>query len=287
MLNYNLDIDENSIWKRTTPTEFTLGQPYYCTEAGIFYAGTSFNTLRDYKDSYLLFYTVKGAGIIEQNGTKIKLTEGNALLLDCRTMQTYYTDPESKEWVHYWIHINGSGIIACENLLFNDKKPFSTPVHKTLMTEKFNIVLQLIDDTSSTNVLSLSLCIHEMINELMITKSHSISKNEALINETVLFIKDHYNEKINTADLLKLAHMSKTYYMRLFKQYMGTTPYNYNLSLRITKAKEYLETSEMSIHEIALETGFNDDTTFSTRFTSMVGISPLKYRNSAITRMQR
>ncbi|MCR5230240.1 MAG: helix-turn-helix domain-containing protein, partial [Solobacterium sp.] len=59
------------------------------------------------------------------------------------------------------------------------------------------------------------------------------------------------------------------------------------LSLRITKAKEYLELTDMTIHEIAMKTGFSDDPSFSTRFSSMVGISPLKYRQSSITRIQK
>ena len=50
MLVYNLDIAEGSLWLRTTPSGFARKQPYYCTEAGIFYAGVNFNTVRDFKD---------------------------------------------------------------------------------------------------------------------------------------------------------------------------------------------------------------------------------------------
>ena len=81
--------------------------------------------------------------------------------------------------------------------------------------------------------------------------------------------------------------MSKAYYMRMFRKYMGTTPYNYILNLRITKAKEYLEVTDMTIYEIALATNFNDDASFSTRFSTITGISPLNYRKTAITRQQK
>ena len=73
MLTYNLDIEQGSLWLRTTPNEFALKQPYYCTEAGIFLARRDFNTERDFKDSYLLFYTIEGCGIIEQDGSTIRL----------------------------------------------------------------------------------------------------------------------------------------------------------------------------------------------------------------------
>ena len=33
MLTYNMDVTPESVWKRTTPSEAELAQPYYCTEA--------------------------------------------------------------------------------------------------------------------------------------------------------------------------------------------------------------------------------------------------------------
>ena len=46
MLTYNMDVTPESLWKRTTPSEAELTQPYYCTEAGVFYAQQHFSTAR-------------------------------------------------------------------------------------------------------------------------------------------------------------------------------------------------------------------------------------------------
>ena len=43
MLTYNMDVTPESVWKRTTPSEAELAQPYYCTEAGVFYAQQHFS----------------------------------------------------------------------------------------------------------------------------------------------------------------------------------------------------------------------------------------------------
>ena len=55
MLTYNMDVTPESVWKRTTPSEAELAQPYYCTEAGVFYAQQHFSTARTDKESYILF----------------------------------------------------------------------------------------------------------------------------------------------------------------------------------------------------------------------------------------
>ena len=74
MLTYNMDVTPESIWKRTTPSEAELAQPYYCTEAGVFYAQQHFSTARTDKESYILFYTLRGAGLIEQDGNHVTLS---------------------------------------------------------------------------------------------------------------------------------------------------------------------------------------------------------------------
>ena len=62
MLTYNMDVTPESVWKRTTPSEAELAQPYYCTEAGVFYAQQHFATARTDKESYLSGFTLPGAG---------------------------------------------------------------------------------------------------------------------------------------------------------------------------------------------------------------------------------
>lgn len=286
MLTYNLDIEQGSLWLRTTPTEFALNQPFYCTEAGIFYAGRQFNTVRDYKDSYLLFYTIEGSGIIEQNGAVTKLLPGQALLINCRQPQSYYTDPNAGTWVHYWVHFDGAGVKAMEPVLIPERRSRPVVMQETAAVRHFDELLRNLENTSSDIILSESLMIHQLLNDLRVQSGIAPSRNRTLIMKTVGYINDHCTERIDLQTLLGIAGMSKAYYMRLFRQYVGTTPYNHILSLRITRAKELLEVTDLTVHEIALQTGFSDDASFSTRFSSVVGLSPLKYRQSAITRRQ-
>lgn len=56
MLTYNMDVTPESVWKRTTPSEAELTQPYYCTEAGVFYAQQHFATIAKYLVFWLVYY---------------------------------------------------------------------------------------------------------------------------------------------------------------------------------------------------------------------------------------
>ena len=72
MLTYNMDVEERSTWLRATPGAAALAQPFYCTEAGNFYGRAHFATARTDKESYLLFYTLSGSGLIEQNDQRVE-----------------------------------------------------------------------------------------------------------------------------------------------------------------------------------------------------------------------
>lgn len=285
MLTYNLDIGENSVWLRATPSEFALRQPFCCTEAGLFYAREQFHTIRDSKDSCLIFLTVEGCGIIHQNGTTVRLTPGKALFLNCRSPQSYWTDPDAGIWTHYWIHADGVGVQALQEMLVPENRIRSFDTDETFV-RLFDKVVKNMENQSAYTVLSVSLAIHQILTAMIKHNTAAVSANQRAIQKTADYLAVHYREPMNLDHLLKTANMSKAYYMRLFRQYIGTTPYNYLLSLRITRAKELLEVTDMTIHEIAMETGFSDDASFSTRFSAMAGISPLKYRKSAITRQQ-
>ena len=163
MLTYNMDVTPESVWKRTTPSEAELAQPYYCTEAGVFYAQQHFSTARTDKESYLLFYTLRGAGLIEQGESHVVLSTGQALLLNCRTPQSYCTAPGQSCWHHYWVHLDGAGVAAMEPLLLPGKK--LTPVQLTgvKMQEYFETLLAQMEHSTVDSMVTTGLALHEML----------------------------------------------------------------------------------------------------------------------------
>lgn len=284
MLTYNMDVTPESNWKRTTLSEAERAQPYSCTEAGLFYAQQRFSTARTDKESYILFYTLRGAGLIEQDGNHVVLETGQALLLNCRTAQSYCTAPGQSCWHHYWVHLDGAGVAAMEPLLLPDKK--LTPVQLTgvRMQELFELVLEQMELGTVDSMVQTGLALHEMLAlcAQSLFAQAEMTTNRQLILQAAETLRKNYRQELSLADLLSSAHMSKSYFLRLFRRYMGTTPYNYLVNFRITQAKELLVLTDHSISEIAQEAGFGDASNFSTRFAKATGQSPMQYRKSTL-----
>jgi hypothetical protein len=130
MLTYTMDIEKRSTWFRSTPSEAGRSLPFFCTEAGTFYARERFTTERSHKDAYLVFYTLGGAGIIEQGGQSITLGQNQALLMDCRARRSAMPRTLSRHhWYHLWAHVNGAGADAISQAMGLPEAPAGEPAH--------------------------------------------------------------------------------------------------------------------------------------------------------------
>ena len=78
--------------------------------------------------------------------------------------------------------------------------------------------------------------------------------------------------------LAREAGYSKNQLMRLFRQYLGTTPIQYILQKKMEYAKGMLLYSNLSITEIAYHTGYTDIAYFTKTFKKLNGCTPTEYR---------
>ena len=284
MLTYNMDVEERSLWLRATPGAAVLAQPFYCTEAGHFYGRSRFATARTDKESYLLFYTVAGAGLIEQGVQQIELPAGSAMLLNCRTTQSYCTAPGQQSWQHTWVHLDGAGVANLAETLLPQNRLTPVRVSAWEMQPLFDTIFAEWDRGTVAAQIETGLTLHRML-ALMAARllaGDASRSNRALIEQATGYIRAHYAEPLSLDALLAQTPVSKSWFLRLFRQYTGTTPYNFLLSTRITRAKELLVLTDFAVSEVAHQVGFGDESNFSTRFTAMVGQSPQQYRKSAM-----
>lgn len=90
------------------------------------------------------------------------------------------------------------------------------------------------------------------------------------------YLHDNYFEKITLDQLGQISGINKFYIIRLFKEAFGIPPHMYQTLLRINYAKKQLR-KQRPLTEVALETGFFDQSHFSKVFKSHMGITPDRY----------
>ncbi len=94
------------------------------------------------------------------------------------------------------------------------------------------------------------------------------------------YVHEHLDQDIKLADLAQLLGMSQFHFSHLFKQSIGTSPYQYLLQQRVERAKQLLKQTDQSIMDIAFLCGFNSHSHLSKQFRQLTGITPNAYRTS-------
>ena len=102
--------------------------------------------------------------------------------------------------------------------------------------------------------------------------------NSNMQKELLGYIQNHYTEKITLSMLAEEFHLSEKYISRYFVEHFYLPFSNYVVHLRLTHAKQLLETTEESVTEIALQSGFSNVSYFIRAFKNAYDKPPLKYR---------
>jgi transcriptional regulator GlxA family with amidase domain len=89
---------------------------------------------------------------------------------------------------------------------------------------------------------------------------------------------EHLPENPAIDQIAAVAHMSRRTFYRMFHATTGTTPHRWLLSQRVILARRLLETTQLSVAEIAGRSGFGEVSVLRRHFTSQVGVSPATYR---------
>lgn len=94
------------------------------------------------------------------------------------------------------------------------------------------------------------------------------------------FMRDNVGQPIRLSDLAELAGLSPSQFGRAFKVSTGTTPHKWFLDTRIERAKALLADSRRTLVDIALETGFSEQSHFTRAFRAATGATPYVWRRS-------
>lgn len=221
---------------------------------------------------YAAVYIEEGNGIFYSEKTgEMKVGPGDTMLLFPEIPNMYYP---CDEWLSKWIVWGGPDAENLENLsFFNDRNPVIRG-NKSAVPAAYEMLQGMMSDEDTSSIFERRNIVLNMLLDLYKT-SHKerIPDSPSLINKAVKHMIRLYDKDIAVKEFADYAGLSETHFRRLFKAHAGCSPKDFIISLRISKAKEYLS-SGISIKESAARLGFNDLFYFMRLFRKVTGCSP-------------
>jgi len=108
--------------------------------------------------------------------------------------------------------------------------------------------------------------------------SRKETRSTGVIDRAKEYIMANYKKDISLDDVSKEVDISPYYFSKIFKEATGENFIEYLTNIRIEKAKELLNDTDMSMKEICVEVGYSNPNYFSRIFKKNVGVSPTEYK---------
>jgi AraC family transcriptional regulator of arabinose operon len=239
-------------------------------------------------DEHILIMCADGEGWFEIND-KRQLLQKNELLFLPRNEPHVYGASVHTPWTIYWVHVTGTTADYFAYLLPQDVytltvAPETVAAAKDLFSECYECFL---GSFVLQQMLYVSQTLHHLLGclffnnrafspTLRTSRFHSLS-------DTLDYLRKNIDQRLTLDDMCDHARLSKSHFLRLFKEQTGYSPVDYFIHLKIQHACMLLSVTRQSVQEVSLAVGYDDPYYFSRIFKKIIGVSPSKYRKGPET----
>jgi len=233
-------------------------------------------------DQSIFIYCIKGQGWCEMGGNRFTIHPGELLVIPPETPHAYGAD-DNHPWTIYWTHVKGLGnLLLLAELGITKTKPVLGLGEKPELLALYGELLDIMEHGYATSRLLYASQILTHLIGLMIWISRCRSganlNTAQKVSQSIAYMKQHLDRPATSASFAAVANLSESHYRSLFKHQTGYAPMDYFIRLRIHKACQLLDTTDLAVKEIARLIGYQDALYFSRAFKTVVELSPAKYR---------
>ena len=264
-----------------TPSDFAKRALFYVQETGYLKSLKSHLSERSNLNSYLFMIVLSGRGTFTYRDQVFHLHPSDCVLINCMDHYTHQSD-DSYPWELLWVHFNG---IAAGDYYQYFANTFHNVFHIEKTEEYVFLIHQLLEIHQKKEA-SWELLSSKLITDLLTDCMTKNNPDRGPDNETMIyklykikeFLEENYSDKIQLVDLAGSFYVSKYHLCREFKKLFGTTIIDYITMRRITHAKELLRFTQMSIENIAENSGYSDASYFNKVFQKAENMTASEYR---------
>lgn len=235
------------------------------------------------RNHFLFHYVISGKGCLRTNDVDYAIHAGQGFLLCPGQTSTYRAD-EQDPWSYVWIEFDGLRARECITLAgLGEDQPVYTPNRKEDGQQITQQLMHLVDhpDFSPVRLIGYAMIfLDELIQTSRTKTEHGGNQKDRdfYIKKAIAFIDANYKYDISVQAIADSCGLNRSYFGRLFKETMALTPQQYLIRYRMTKAANMLQGSRISIAEIGIAVGYENQLHFSRAFKSIFDVSPSEYR---------
>lgn len=235
-------------------------------------------------NGYYIVFITKGEGVLESAKTRASEIKAGTCFLLFPGIWHRYKPLLHSGWEEYWVGFNGKLIDEfMKSGIFNP----DSPVIKTDLNEDLLQLFHLLISTVRTGKIGyqqiipgITLQMLGLLNSICKFQYSSGSKNEKLVSKAKFLLQESIEKPVSLEEIAKELPMGYSSFRKVFKEITGVSPNQYHLDIRLEKAKNLLQTTNLTIKEVAYQTGFESIFYFSRMFKKKNEVTPKEFKNT-------
>ncbi len=239
-------------------------------------------------DSFALVYISSGRGKFESKPKFSAVIEpGDAFLLFPGVWHRYAPDAETG-WHEHWIGFDGDLVRRwLKHKFISPQKPVVKIHAEDVVQLTFSQMMQSVRANRSALQQILAGATANLIGLYYSAKQTSPAAGPLNASAIELAINRLQNDFAQPLDMKLLARelgVSYSWFRSHFAAHTGLSPHQYLLELRLVRARNLIAETELTVKEIAAQTGFDDEHYFSRLFRQKLNFTPSQWRQRCLRR---
>ena len=254
---------------------------FMLTRMGYFVDAHNHATARDVIHEYIIMYCASGQGRLYMAGKSWLVNPGEVAVVFKDMPHRYESDAETP-WSIFWAHLNGEQVkhyldLAPITVEYPVKK-LREPNKLIHMFTEISAILQM--GYSLHHLVRSSDHLRQILSYIAFREVSSESVSSFDMEAAISYMVQNLAGTVSLQMLADHLNLSPSYFSRVFHKATGYAPIDYYIRLKMQKACELLELSNMTVREISEYLGYSTPYYFSRMFKKIIGMSPLHHRQS-------
>lgn len=237
-------------------------------------------------NSYNLHLVFDGEGYVFHEGQRIPMGRGSGFLFPRGAYQQYGCDPV-RPWEVRWVHFDTAISLPLLEEADQSRGYFFTFDPEAGLVPGFEELYRLSEAYETRNEPRLSALLYEILVTLLQNSEPLNGSVPPEIRHSIRSTADRIHNECqrpwSLESMARLAGYSSYHFLRLFRTIMGKTPNRYLTDCRLARAKLLLVSTDLTVAEIAAQSGFQQSSYLIKVFKQMEGMTPNQYRRTFVS----
>ena len=269
----------------STPSATARALFFYVTRVGHYYYDERYDfsdtcdvARQESHKNFFLAY-VRSGTIFYETSQRFAADRGQVALVDCHKPHHFFTTGNAEAM---WIHFDGANAAAFFNqiIAFRGGKQAFTPSPDDRIEQEMAQIISGLRSATISEV-DCSQRIYRILCSLLFPSAPSHqNENDSIMSHAIRYIDQHLFDQISVRQIAEHVCLSTSHFSRLFRSATGFSPHEYIMLHRIDEAKALLQSTSLSVKEIAFRVGYRSEVNFIIAFTDKTGLSPTQFRQN-------